>query len=41
MTLAIDITDGRGLSNEMSHELLPEKSNVRNAVLTINFTVYY
>ena len=28
MTLAIDITDGRGLSNEARHELLPNKNKV-------------
>ena len=28
MTLAVDITDGRGLSNEALHELLPKKRKV-------------
>ena len=28
MTLSTDITDGRGLSNEASRELLPNKSKV-------------
>ena len=28
MALAIDITDGRGLSNEVRHELLLKKSKV-------------
>ena len=28
MTLAIDITDGRGLSNEACRELLPNKNKV-------------
>ena len=28
MTLAVDITDWRGLSNEERHELLPKKSKV-------------
>ena len=27
MILAIDITDGRGLSNKARHEFLPKKSN--------------
>ena len=27
MTLAVDITDGRGFSNEEHHEFLPKKSN--------------
>ena len=28
MTLATDITDGRGLSNEVHHEFLPKKNKV-------------
>ena len=36
MTLAIDIIDGRGLSNEVHGELLPKKSNT---VFTTHFTV--
>ena len=31
MILAIDITDGHGLSSEASHKLLPKKSKVMNA----------
>ena len=38
MTLAIDITDGRGLSNEVHHELLLKKEQ-GNAVLTFLFAV--
>ena len=38
MALAIDVTDGRGLSNEVRHELLPKKSKVRTAVLAAHFT---
>ena len=38
MTLAIDITDGQGLSNEACHGLLLKKSKVRIAVLAIHFT---
>ena len=37
MTLAIDITDGWGLSNEVRHELMLKKSKVR--VLAFYFTV--
>ena len=33
MTLAINITDEHGLSNETCRELLPRKSKVINAVL--------
>ena len=36
MTLSIDITDGRGLSNEGHRELLPKKSKVM--LLAIHFT---
>ena len=36
MTFTIDTVDGRGLSNEACHELLPKKSNI---VLVVNFTV--
>ena len=36
MTLAIDITDGYGLSNEACHWLLPKKSY---AVFAVHFTV--
>ena len=36
MTLAIYITDGRGLSNKVRHELLLKKGN---AVLAVHFTV--
>ena len=32
MTLAIDITDGRGLSNEGRRELLPNKSSVSRSL---------
>ena len=32
MTLAMDITDGRGLNNKACHVLLPKKSKVRNSV---------
>ena len=39
MTLAIDITDGRSLSNEARHELLPNKNKVINAVLAIHYIV--
>ena len=38
MTLAIDITDRRGLSNEARCELLP-KEDQGNAVLAIYFAV--
>ena len=38
MALAIDITDGRGLSNEAHHELLLKKEQ-GNAVLAFLFTV--
>ena len=31
MTLAIDITDGCGLSNEVRHEYLPEKSCISHS----------
>ena len=37
--LAFDITDGRGLSNEIRHELLPCKEEQGNAVFAIPFTV--
>ena len=37
MTLAMDIIDGCGLSNEVCHVLLPKKCKVRKAVLTIHF----
>ena len=38
MALAIDITDGRGLSNEARHELLL-KNEQGNAVLAFHFVV--
>ena len=38
MALAIDITDGRGLSNEACHELLLKKDQ-GNAVLAFPFAV--
>ena len=37
MTLAIDITDGRGLSNKMCQELLKEEKG--NAVFAIHFAI--
>ena len=37
MTLAVDISDGRGLSNEAHHELLPKKSG--SAVFAIHYTL--
>ena len=36
MTLAVDITDGHGLSNEAHHELLPKKSKVMLHLLFIS-----
>ena len=33
MALAIDITNGHGLSNEERRQVLSKKSKVRNAVL--------
>ena len=38
MALAIDVTDGRGLSNEARHELLLKKEQ-GNAVLAFLFAV--
>ena len=38
MALAIDVTDGRGLSNEARHELLLKKQQ-GNAVLAFLFAV--
>ena len=35
-SLAIDIVDGRGLSNEACHELLPEKTKVMLYLLLIS-----
>ena len=35
MILAIDITDGHGLSNEEHHEFLPKKSKVMMYLLFI------
>ena len=37
MTLAIDIIDGCGLSNEVSHEPLADKGRPSNAVFIIYF----
>ena len=39
MTLAIDITDGRGLTKEVCRELLLKKSKLGSAVLAICFTL--
>ena len=39
MTVAIDITDGRGLNNEASRELVTTKEEQGNAVLAVHFTV--
>ena len=39
MTLVIDTVNGRGLSNEACHELLPKKTKLRNAVLTIRLSL--
>ena len=39
MTLAIDITDGRGLSNEARRELLPNKNKVMQLVLAVHSIV--
>ena len=39
MSLAIDITDGRGLNNEAHHYLMLKKSYVHNAVFAIHFSV--
>ena len=36
MTLAVDITDGRGLSNGMHHEFLPKKSKVMLYFLSVS-----
>ena len=38
MTFAINITDGRGLSNEVRCELLPKKSKVM-VLFAIHYTV--
>ena len=40
MALAIDTIDGRGLSNEVRHELLPKKSNVTLYLLFITVVHY-
>ena len=39
MALAINITDGHGLSNKARRELLLKKSKVMNAVLAFLFAV--
>ena len=39
MALAIDITDGYGLSNKVLCELLVMKSKVRNAIFAIYFAI--
>ena len=39
MILAINIIDGRGLSDGVHHYLLPKKGKVANAVLAIHFAV--
>ena len=39
MSLAIDITDGRGLGNELRHDISTAKEERGNAVFVVNFTV--